>query len=109
MEHLQTHKGRLFYRRRVPGTLQPAFAGKTVWRKTLGLSADEPQSEIATKWAELHEDFENLVALARNANTEVLNAVDLSRATFGDHYYASYEYAEETEKPKRTKSRRSRA
>ena len=52
---------------------------------------------------------ESLRKVEANLIGAVLNAVDLSRATFGDHYYASYEYAEETEKPKRTKSRRSRA
>ena len=79
MEHLQTHRGRLFYRRRVPLDLRPAFNGKTVWRKSLGLPANAPKTEIAAKWAELNEDFESLVALARNSNISVLGEVDLQR------------------------------
>jgi hypothetical protein len=79
MKHLQRHNGRLFYRRKIPTELRPAFEGKTHWRRALELPVDAPEADIASRWSELHEAFEALVSLARSSNTEVLAEVDLQR------------------------------
>lgn len=52
---------------------------------------------------------ESLRKVETNVIGAVLNAVDMRRASYGDYYYASYDYAEKTETKTTKKSFRSRA
>lgn len=77
MKYLLKHRGRLFYRRRVPSHLTPAFGGKTQYRVSLGIPEGAPESAVAASWSVANEDFENLCTMATNSNLEILSEVDL--------------------------------
>ena len=79
MKYLVTHKGTLYYRRRIPDSLRPAFEGKGQWRRSLSLPANSPESQIVRIWTEAHEEYELLVEMATNSNLEVLGAADLRK------------------------------
>lgn len=79
MKYLLDHRGRLFYYRRVPERLLPAFGDQTLYRVTLGLPSGSSEAEVAKAWSVAHEDFENICAMASNTNLEILGEVDLQK------------------------------
>jgi integrase len=45
----------------------------------LGLAVGASESNVAQAWSVAHDDYENIVAMARNSNLDILNEVDLQK------------------------------
>lgn len=48
-------------------------------RVSLGLAIGAPESDLAQAWSVAHDDYENIVAMAKNSNLDILNEVDLQK------------------------------
>ena len=79
LKYIVLHKDVLYYRRRYPKNLKPAFSGKEFYRHSLKLPKNAPDSKITAAWQKANEQFELLVEMATNSNLEAINQAEITR------------------------------
>ena len=77
LKYIVLHKDVLYYRRRYPKNLKPAFSGKEFYRHSLKLPKNAPDSKITAAWQKANEQFELLVKMATNSNLEAINQAEI--------------------------------